>query len=215
MLRLALSAWVCLVALSGCATGPEPLSPEALQRAVPSLEPQAALVAPEFAVAAPAPAAMPAIPERVSRPEIPPEIPPEASIPRSAERVPEVPGFIIRDRVNLRPCPEEHDGCGPVAELRLNEEVRVIGEDGGWLRVAVPRVHRVGYVARRFVGPRRVPSPTPASHRNEPTAAQAVTPAKPRGEGNAGAQIPTTNRRGQDAGGRGGEMPPPLEELIQ
>jgi hypothetical protein len=228
-ISLALVAGI-VAALTGCATGPEPLSPEALERAVPSLAPSAELVAPEFAVPVPAPAAMPAIPEREARSPARPQsrsAPPapalEARVPSPMPAPPtEVAGFVIRDRVNLRPCPEENDACGPIAELRVNEEVRVVGEESAWLRIAVPRVQRVGYVARRFVGPRRVAVTTPVSQRSDAAAAQAGPPAKLREEPTrpeSPARLDAPKRQDTPIRPPGGAAaaptPPPQEELIQ
>jgi hypothetical protein len=132
----------------------------------------------------------------VARADATPE--PETAAP-AGEPVEET-GFIARERVNLRPCPDEAT-CPAVAALRMNEEVRVLGQQDGWLHVRVPRLAREGYVARRLVLPRPTATPAPATIREE----RASPPV-------AGGK---KAREGGRSVGAGGPTRLPEEELLQ
>jgi hypothetical protein len=77
-------------------------------------------------------------------------------------RRPERPGYVARERVNLRPCPQETPRCAPTSLLRQNDEVRVLSTHENWLRIRVLRLGQEGFVARRFIAPTRTAVVRPA-----------------------------------------------------
>jgi hypothetical protein len=177
---------------AGCAGQPTPVAVAPARLAGPVLDAPARLLEQEPAplLPAPAPELPPAPPDRPARVDVPEETDPPTPAP------PEQVGFVVRERVNLRPCPEERARCTPIASLDMNEPVRVLGGQEEWLEVHVPRLERGGFVARRFVAPR----PAAASATSATTVAGEPTPgapakrlvegARPRGRSTAPAAAP-------------------------
>ncbi len=66
---------------------------------------------------------------------------------------PDTPRRILKDHVNLRPCPEISRRCAPIGSLTLHEAVQVLEQQGEWLRVRRIPSKTEGYVTSQMVAP--------------------------------------------------------------
>ncbi len=172
----------CLLVLTGCSVkvgdqvvdifgGARPASPDNQDLAnTRPLPPPVLPPPPDIPVPSSPPAA-----EKDVRSERPAPAPEAAAVPPPAE----LPGFIATDRVALRPCPEQNTKCGPVATLRVNDEVLVLRLDpDDWALVRVTRLRQDGYVLRTQVAPTRQTRPEGRSTTVSPPDTPQVRPRK-------------------------------------
>ncbi len=121
-----------------------------------------------------------------------------------AEAMESRPGYIGTGEANLRPCPAVSPRCEPLATLRLNEEVRVLRRDRGWLFVRVPRLNRKGYVLRTLVSESKRMK---MADRSAPRRTSHLEPRSSRPAVKASREEPTPQRASVE--------PAPEEELIK